>query len=83
MGASKGIGMGLAFTGKILSKGISSFGGLISKAVTPASEKVEVSESTKQNLENAKKTSKNVLNFTAKHVGNLFQFGKEKACQLG
>lgn len=35
VGASKGLGWGLKFTGKILSKGFEAVGGLASKAVQP------------------------------------------------
>ena len=41
--ASKGIGWGLAMTGKLLSKGFDAIGGVASKAVKPAAEKVEIS----------------------------------------
>lgn len=42
VGASKGIGLGLAFTGKVLSKGFEAVGSLTSKVVKPT-QKVEVS----------------------------------------
>jgi hypothetical protein len=42
VGASKGIGKGLAFTGKALSKGIVAVGSLVSKSVKPA-QKIEIS----------------------------------------
>lgn len=42
-----------------------------------------MSEETKNGLEAAKKTSKNVLNFTADKVGKLFNYGKNAASNLG
>lgn len=36
VGASKGLGLGLALTGKVLSKGFEAVGFLASKAVKPA-----------------------------------------------
>ncbi len=38
---------------------------------------MKISESTKNNIELAKKTTKNGLTFTATQVGALFNFGKE------
>lgn len=40
VGASKGIGLGLALTGKLLSKGFEGVGHLASKAVKPATDKI-------------------------------------------
>ena len=74
--ASKGLGWGLAMTGKLLSKGFEAIGGVAAKTVKPAAEKVEVSENAKANIELAKKTSKSVFTFTATQVGNIFAFGK-------
>lgn len=74
---------GLVFTGKILSKGFVSLGGFLSKKVEPAEKSVKISDSSKNNIELAKKTTKNVLTFTSTQVAALFIFGKEVVKDAG
>lgn len=71
------------YTGKIISKGLESLGGFFSKKVKPAKKPVEISDSSKNNIDLAKKTTKNVLTFTATQVAALFKFGKEVALDAG
>jgi hypothetical protein len=49
----------------------------------PAEKPLQVSESSKNNIDLAKKTTKNVLTFTSTQVANLFRFGKEVVKDAG
>lgn len=42
-----------------------------------------MSTNTKENLKLLKNTTANVLTFTSEQVGNLFQFGKKVAADVG
>jgi hypothetical protein len=74
---------GLVFTGKVLSKGFEKLGGFLSKKVEPAENSVKISDSSKNNVDLAKKTTKNVLTFTSTQVAALFRFGKEVVKDAG
>lgn len=60
----------------MLSKGLENLGGFLSKKVKPSEKTVKISDSSKNNIDLAKKTTKNVLTFTATQVAALFRFGK-------
>ena len=48
----------------------------MSKKVEPAEKAVKMSESSKNNIDLAKRTTKNVFTFTSTQVAALFTFGK-------
>ena len=66
----------MIFTGQVLSKGFEKLGGFLSKNVKPSNKKVTISDSSKDNINLAKKTTKNILTFTSTQVAALFNFGK-------
>jgi hypothetical protein len=51
--------------------------------VKPSPNPTKVSESSKNNIDLAKKTTKNILTFTSTQVSALFKFGKELVTDAG
>ncbi len=83
VGASKEFSKGLVFAGKVFSSGFEKLGGFISKKVKPSNNAPKISESSKNNIDLAKKTTKNILTFTSTQVAALFKFGKELVVDAG